>query len=582
MIKKVILPLLLLLFCASAVYAYGTEYAEGEIIVIIDDSYTYQAMGKYSLNKYSEAINSMAESFAESTGLESLGTFPEISSISGNHIVHLRSKTKSTEQLMQELENNPYVKSVQPNYIRFPFYISNEQFFGDSVSGNSESDFTPNDYYYDEQWGMQNIGMPQVWEYATGGENACVAVIDTGIDYNHPDLNAKMAKDSYGNYGRLFKNRAQSGNPMDTQGHGTHVAGIIGAVGNNEIGVAGINWKVKMLAVNVMSDGSAFDSDVVTAINYILSEKNKGLNIRIANMSFGGWDTPISDNSPFKTAIGSLNDAGILCIMAVGNESQNIGDPNGKYVGKLVYPACFRFSNTITVGSIGREDVISSYTNFGSEWVDIAAPGDDIISTLHNNKYIVMGGTSMSAAHVTGAAAILCAAFPNETASQIKGRILKGARNSGNSKAYFANGFLDVAGAYGIEPEAVKDEPMTSIKITGERNITLGDSILLSHTKNPTNASGYFEYSWKSSNESTVNLVDSNNASVEATGISNGEATMTISVTQTLQDGTKITKSDSIVVTVSSSSSSSSSGGCNLGLFLICLLPKLLFFKIKN
>jgi subtilisin family serine protease len=429
----------------------------------------------------------------------------------------------------------------------------------------------PDDPSYGEQWGMLNIGMPQVWEHVTGSENVCVAVIDSGIDYNHPDLNANMAKDSRGNYGRLFDNGEQGDRPIDTQGHGTHVAGIIGAVGNNGIGVTGVNWKVKLLAVNVMPKGKALDTDVITAINYILAEKKAGLNIRVANMSFGGWEVPLPDNNPFKAAISSLSDAGIICVMAVGNDVQNINNPEGKYVGKLVYPACFRFTNTIAVGSIGRENIKSGFSNYGNSWADIAAPGEKIYSTTPNSRYGTMEGTSMSAAHVTGAVAILCAAFPNETASQIKGRILRGAKIMEDSKSYWGSGLLDVAGAYGIESKPENDEPMTSVKIAGKKNISMGDSSFYSHTKNPSSSNGRFEYVWKSSDELIAKISGKNSPSAEIIGVASGTSTITISVTQTLQNGTKITVNDSFEVTITKKPSSDSSG-CNLGLSIVGLL----------
>jgi Synergist-CTERM protein sorting domain-containing protein len=289
-------------------------------------------------------------------------------------------------------------------------------------------------------------------------------------------------------------------------------------------------------------------------------------------MSFGGWETPLPDDSPFKAAINSMSDAGILCIMAAGNDAQDISNPVEKFAGKLVYPACFRFAHTITVGSIGRENIKSGLSNFSSKWVDIAAPGEKIYSTLPNNRYGTYEGTSMSAAHVSGAAAILIAAFPDETANQIKGRILRGAKNVGNNQ-YWGAGLLDVAKAYGIESIPEKDEPMTSARVFGEKRIILGGSSFYSHTKQPSNANGTFEYSWRSSNESVVRISGRNNPSAEITGISNGSSTITVSVTQTLQDGTKISKSDSIDIVVSNSSGSSgSSGGCNLGLFLVALL----------
>ena len=329
---------------------------------------------------------------------------------------------------------------MQPNYI-------------------NELNSVPNDPYYSLQWGMGNINMPQVWDYTTGSNTVYVAVLDTGIDYNHPDLNANMGKDSYNNYGRYFYNGGlTSNNPMDIHGHGTHVAGIIGAVGNNGIGVVGVCWTVKMLAVNVFTPGAgsfggpgAYDSDVINGINYVASEKTKGLNIRVANMSFGGWKDPLPDSSPFGAAIELLSNKGIICVMAAGNDNQNLNNPTGSYTGKKVYPSSFKFENTISVGSISSSNARSSFSNYGSNWVDIAAPGTDIYSTLMNNTYGNNSGTSMSAPHVTGAAALLCAAYPNESASTIKARILnKANKNYGVTNGYWKYGTLDVWSAYNV------------------------------------------------------------------------------------------------------------------------------------
>jgi len=443
--------MLVILFSCPAL-ADAPEYVEGEVLVVLNaplSAYsTYSITETAGINAYSQAILYQAEAFARDFGLEALNTFSEIAVISGKSIIHLRSEHKSTEELIQELSSVPYVESVHPNRIRELFEASAAQTTGDYISENAQYALTPNDPHFAEQWGMVNIGMPEVWARTTGSDTICVAVMDTGIAYNHQDINANMTRDSFGNFGRRFKNGAQSSDPMDSDGHGTQVAGIIGAVGNNNIGVAGINWKVKMLAVNVMPDRRAIDVDVINGINYVLSEKNKGLNIRVVNMSFGGWDAPISDNSPFGTAVKSLSDAGIICTIAVGNETENISSPSSLRRGLRVYPACFRFATTISVGSISAGSARSSFSNFSSEWVDIAAPGNSIFSTALNNRYGMLSGTSMSAPHVAGAAALLFAAYPSETATQIKTRILEGARKIGISDGYWKSGILDVAGAY--------------------------------------------------------------------------------------------------------------------------------------
>ncbi|MCL1875441.1 MAG: S8 family serine peptidase [Synergistaceae bacterium] len=580
MTKKLFISILLLLLCAFSAFAHNNEYVEGEVIVVIDDSYS-SAKSALAFSAYSEELNSMALSFAESVGLVSLGTFPEISRVSGGNMVHLKSETKSTEELLQELIDNPNVKSIQPNYIRRPFIASKAMVGDREFSDSSENAIYPNDPLFEELWGMMNIGMPQVWEYNTGSDNVCVAVIDTGIDYNHEDLRDNMARDSLGNYGRRFTLGTQSDNPMDTFWHGTHVAGIIGAVGNNGVGVAGVNWRVKLLAVNVMPRGDAIDTDIIAGISYVLAEKKAGLNIRVANMSFGGWSIPGQhpEYLPLGRAIKSLSDAGILCVMAVSNEGQNISNPVGIFAGKLVYPACFKFANTISVGSINSLDGRTSNSDYSSAWVNIAAPGEKIYSTILNNRYGTSAGTSMSAPHVAGAAAILCAAYPNETAGEIKERLLRGARSVESNQSFWESGLLDVARAYGVESESEQDALLESVSITGENSVFVGDISGLSHTKFPLNTNGYFEYLWESSDESIALIEGANNPSAEIKGISNGSVTITLSVTQTLQNGTKTTKSDSVDISVNKRSSSGSSWGCNSGLFTIALLLVLSFLK---
>jgi subtilisin family serine protease len=250
-----------------------------------------------------------------------------------------------------------------------------------------------------------------------------------------------MGIDSYGNYGRRFDTGVVLGmpDPMDddSDSHGTHVAGTIGAVGNNNIGVVGVNWGVKMLAVKVLdSNGYGTNSNIIRGINYVISEKNNGLNIRVANMSFGGY----LYSAALDSAIYSLSNAGIICVMAAGNDSANLN------IGALThYPSNHKYDNTIAVGSFSGGYGKSSFSNYGNLWVDIAAPGSGIFSTKRGNGYRYMGGTSMSTPHVAGAAAILCAAYPSLSASDIKARLMIGAnKNYGVSQGYWNQGVLDV------------------------------------------------------------------------------------------------------------------------------------------
>ena len=454
--KSLFILLFIILFaCPGLAETSRPEYVEGEVLVVLNAPMSsFSTQGVSGANAFSQSLLDQAEAFADEYGLEALSTYSEIASVLGKNIIHLRSEHQSTDELIQELSSAPEVESVSPNHI-------------------TKLTATPNDPSYPNQWGMTNIEMPHVWDRFTGSDTVVVVVLDTGIDYNHPDLNANMARDSYGNYGRRFFEGEQTDDPIDTYGHGTHVAGIIGAVGNNARGVVGVNWRVKLLAVNFMPYGRGYDSDIIAGMNYILSEKNKGLSIRVVNMSFAtGFIEPQADDSPYGTAVKSLSDAGIICVIAAGNDMFDFN------VGALTsrrYPACFRFANTLSVGSIYDENNKSNFSNYGSGWVDIAAPGTNIYSTIQRDNYNYMSGTSMAAPHVAGAAALLSAAYPNESATQIKSRLLNGAKKIGVAERYWASGILDVMGAYSAIP-TITTSTLPRGAIGANYNQTLGAS----------------------------------------------------------------------------------------------------------
>ena len=166
----------------DSVDTFHSNYVEGEVLVVVDapSVSAFSVTGVFNAVAYSQAISNQAEVFAGNFGLEALNTFSDIASISGKSIIHLRSEHKSIEELIQELSSAPDVENVSPNYIRRLSRI-------------------PNDEYYPMLWGMENIGMPRVWDYVTGSNEIYVAIIDSGIDYNHEDLRANMGRDSYGN-----------------------------------------------------------------------------------------------------------------------------------------------------------------------------------------------------------------------------------------------------------------------------------------------------------------------------------------------------------------------------------------------
>ncbi len=281
-------------------------------------------------------------------------------------------------QLQEQLAEVKEIASSQPNFIYQTF-------------------LTPNDPQYSSLWGMQNINAPQAWDTSTGSNSIVVAVIDTGMDISHPDLTGI----SVNPYSAI----TGSSNVSDGVGHGTHVSGTVGAIGNNSVGVVGVNWNVRIMPVQVCSPGGC----ALTAIvNGIYRAANNGA--RVINMSLGtrapGVDTCSSAQDTYK-AIAYAISKGVTVVVAAGNDSRD---------ASLSSPASC--PGVITVGASTQSDGSSSFTNFGSV-VDIAAPGVGILSTFPGG-YKSENGTSMASPHVAGAAALLLSVNPNLSPAQVE------------------------------------------------------------------------------------------------------------------------------------------------------------------
>ena len=442
-------------------------------------------------------------------------------------VAHLRAPNGlTTEEFIEKLRAEPDVVSAMPNYIMHTQAV------------------TPNDTEWSRQWGPAAIRAPELWEQGKGSEEVVVAVIDSGVIYDHPDLadnmytfdeatanaiisaNPDMLTDEVplaGSHGAwfhtsisaIFGNEIFDGVPVgpqptmqgdadeqsyidsgtmqemsrigDVEGHGTHVAGIIGAVGDNTLGVAGINWRVRIMAVNVFSysilGGRAETSDIIRGIDFVIAAKRAGVNIRAANISLGGWFSPSEmEGSAYDYKIKELSDAGVIVCMAAGNDGQDIDAPTDNVArGQRFYPAAFRHENTLSVGALMRNadgslapdtpgnggQGYSDYSTSG-RWVDIFAPGTSILSACRKvellgdvydpSGYISISGTSMAAPHVTGTAALLASMFSQKSATEIKQMILDGANGSIAKEGYSAHGALDAYEAWNGYAEAVEPE----------------------------------------------------------------------------------------------------------------------------
>jgi subtilisin family serine protease len=332
-------------------------------------------------------------------------------------ILTVTNKQKPIKAILQELNESGLVVYAEPDFV---------------VHANT----IPNDSLFEDLWGLHNTGQDggtpdadidaaEAWEITTGSPNCVVAVIDTGVDYRHQDLAANMwtnpgeipanniDDDSNGYVDDVYGIDPCNGDtdPMDDQGHGTHCSGTIGGVGNNGIGVAGVNWHVGIMALKFLdSGGSGYTSDAITCIDYaVMMRTNHGINVRLSSNSWGGGG--FSD--ALYDAIEASGDAGMLFVAAAGNDGcDNDNDPH--------YPSSYDLPNILAVAATDRNDQKPDFSNWGLESVDLGAPGAAILSTTPGNTYAVYSGTSMATPHVSGACALLWGLYPSASHLQVK------------------------------------------------------------------------------------------------------------------------------------------------------------------
>ncbi|GIU35198.1 S8 family serine peptidase [Shewanella colwelliana] len=332
------------------------------------------------------------------------------------------------EQAIKVISRHPAVKYAEPNYVI-------------KAAG------TPDDPDFVSLWGMNNTGQDggtadadidavEAWDVTTGDSSVVIGVIDTGVDYNHPDLQGNIwtnpneipanGIDDDGNgvvddiHG--FSAVNNSGDPMDGNGHGTHVSGTIGAKGNNGVGVVGVNWDVTIVGCQFLdAGGSGSTEGAIACIDYMTDLKvNHNVDIKATNNSWGGGGF----SQALKDSIESAGEAGILFFAAAGNDAvDNDANPH--------YPSSYDSDVVMSIASTDRNDNMSGFSQWGLTSVDMGAPGSAILSTTPGNNYATYSGTSMATPHMTGAAALVWSINPDLSPVEMKQLLM----DSGDSNA---------------------------------------------------------------------------------------------------------------------------------------------------
>lgn len=445
---------------------------------------------------------------------------------------------QKTLDLIQRIQSLPFIEYAEPNYIRSTQAI-------------------PNDQYYSKQWHYKTIALPQAWDITTGDSSVIVAVLDSGVRFNHPDLKGNLLSTGYdfvSDSQRAEDNNGIDPDPTDPSEnnhyHGTHVAGTIAAVSNNRIGVAGVAWNVKIMPVRVLGLGGGTDADIMQGLLYAAGLTNSSGTVpsqraKIINMSLGG---PIY-NSLVQEIINQVVGQGVTVIAAAGNNATE-GNP-------INYPCAY--NNVICVGAVGPSLTRASYSEYNS-YVDVVAPGgeggfftsNDVLSTTWDDatnqpNYKFMPGTSMATPHVSGVAALMLSKNPSLSPSQIE-QILTGTAldlgTSGKDEEYgygLVNAFLAVNNASGDAlpgtPKLYTNPAFLYLTSTNrQESISVlnlaGGSLIINNVVNLENSDGNWLSTYFDKSVAPVSVT----ATVNPSGLSPGVYGATITITTNAGD----------------------------------------------
>lgn len=407
--KKTIVLSLLSLSVVSGVHARSSSnevaYVPGEVVVKVKKGLMGKFLGKKSL---------LNADLKKSMNL-----------IAGDFVV-LKTTSKSTNSLISDLKKFPEVIYAEPNFIYKAINSTNDplagKLWGLTNTGNNEPDRNGGNSGSVGVAGA-DINAEKAWSITKGSKNVVIAIIDTGIDYNHADLKDNIwvnTKEIAGNNidddanGYIddihgWNAYAKNGNPMDGNSHGSHCAGTIGAKHGNGVGVAGVMDNVSMMAVKFLSDeGSGNLADAVVAIDYATK-----MNVDIMSNSWGGGGF----SQALEDSIKAAKNKGILFVAAAGNDgTNNDAAPH--------YPSNYQVDNVISVAAHTNQDSLASFSCFGKRTVHVAAPGHNILSTVPGNSYKVYSGTSMATPHVSGVLGLLMASEGRQDVKAVRERLM--------------------------------------------------------------------------------------------------------------------------------------------------------------
>lgn len=374
--------------------------------------------------------------------------YQELSSVPRTALLEVKD-SESTTQAITRLQSYSEVEYVEIN---------------EKIQAHSQ----PNDPRYGEQWALEasniSIGSERAWERITDASQIKIAIIDSGCDYAHEDIRGNLwhnpsevpgngIDDDHDGYiddsiGYDFQNN--DSDPADDYEHGTMVFGIIGASGNNDIGISGISWNAQIMCLKVLdSEGNSTISKAVDAIHFAI---NHG--VRIINLSWGYIPSSTPSRS-LEEALSDARNAGILVVASAGNGSSNSGQNNDLNPNNANYPSSYSLDNIIAVAATDISDRLANFSYYGATTVDLGAPGVSILSTHPGSMYQAFTGTSAAAPHVTGGAALVWALNPSLRYAEVKRLLLETTdTNESLRDKTLSGGRLNIDNALSASPAA--------------------------------------------------------------------------------------------------------------------------------